>query len=219
MPTETFYHLKEEKQQRILDAALHEIAENGYEKAGVTRIVKNAGIATGSFYQYFKNMEDLFIYVALEAGRLKSEYIRRALAQNNRTDFESVVRAIYGGGMRFGLEHEEYYRCAESLLQMKDPTLYRKMIARAEKSELAILLFQAVNRAIDEGELNENITPELLFQLLTSINATIIEYLLNAKPNKKLSPADVEKLCELGVQIILHGIGNPKQPNTAGPTK
>ena len=43
MPKETFLNLKEDKKQRILDAALHEIAENGYDKASVTRIVKGGG--------------------------------------------------------------------------------------------------------------------------------------------------------------------------------
>lgn len=210
MPKETFYNLKADKQRRILQAALREVAEHGYEKASVTRIVKGAGIATGSFYQYFEDLDDLFIYIALEAGRLKSEYIRKALEENSGKDLESVIRAMYLGGMRFGLEHEEYYHCAENLLQMKDNTLYRKMIARAEQSELALMIYQVVNQAIADGELNKAITPELFFKLLTGINATIIEYLIEKKPGGGMSAADLEMLCELGVQVVLHGIGKQK---------
>lgn len=210
MPRETFHNLKADKQRRILQAALREVAEHGYEKASVTRIVKGAGIATGSFYQYFEDLDDLFICIALEAGRLKSEYIRKALEENSGKDLESVIRAMYLGGMRFGLEHEEYYRCAENLLQMKDTTLYRKMIARAEQSELALMLYQVVNQAIADGELNKAITPELFFKLLTGINATIIEYLIEKKPGGGMSAADLETLCELGVQVVLHGIGKLK---------
>ncbi|HPJ01710.1 MAG TPA: TetR/AcrR family transcriptional regulator [Candidatus Limiplasma sp.] len=206
MPKETFLNLKEEKQQRILSAALHEIAENGYDKASVTRIVKDAGIATGSFYQYFEDLDDLFIHIALEAGRIKAAYMRKALAESKEQNLEGAIRAMYLGGMRFGLEHKEYYKAAESLMRMKDSELYHKMLAHAEKSELALWLFQIVAQAIANGELNENITPELFFRLLTGINATIIEYLIEQKPDEGMDALDLEKLCELGVQLVLHGI-------------
>ena len=219
MPKDTFYNLKEDKQQRILQAALHEIAASGYEKASVTRIVKGAGIATGSFYQYFEDLEDLFVYIGMDAARLKTLYMQRAIDQAPDKDLESCIRAMYVGGMRFGLENEEYFRCAQYILQMKDRSLYQKMLARAETSELALWLFQFVNRAIEGGELAEGITPELFFKLLTTVNATIIEYLIAAKPNREMGKDDLETLCELGLEVILHGIlkrptGKPKDKET-----
>jgi len=207
LPKETFFNLKEEKQQRILSAALHEIAANGYDKASVTRIVKEAGIATGSFYQYFEDMDDLFVYVGMEAGRLKTTYMQRAIDEVGRTDLESIVRAMYMGGLRFGLEHEDYFRCAQYILQMTDSSLYRKMLAKAEKSELAVWLFRMMSRAVENGELYDGISPELLFRLLTNINATIIEYLIAARPNREMNTDDLETLYELGVHVVLHGIG------------
>ena len=206
MPKDTFYNLKEEKQQRILDAAVREVGNNGYEKASVTRIVKDAGIATGSFYQYFEDMDDLVVYIGMEAGRLKTAYMKRAMEEIDRHDLESCIRAMYVGGLRFGLEHEDYFRCAQSILQIKDSALYRKMLKNAESSELAIWMFGIVNRAIEAGEMPEGITPELFFRLLTSINAAIIEHLIAQKPNREMSKDDLETLCELGLQILLHGL-------------
>ncbi len=171
--------------------------------------MKDAGIATGSFYQYFEDMDDLFVYVGLEAGRLKTAYMQRAIDEVGKTDLESIIRAMYMGGLRFGLEHEEYFRCAQHILQMTDSALYQKMLAKAEKSELAVWLFQMMSRAIENGELYEGISPELLFRLLTNINATIIEHLIAARPNREMNAEDLETLCELGVHVVLHGIGKP----------
>ncbi len=215
LPKETFFNLKEEKQRRILDAALREIAAQGYDKASVTRIVKDAGIATGSFYQYFEDMDDLFIHIALEAGRMKAAYMRQALEESKGHDLESCIRAMYLGGLRFGLEHEEYYRSAQSLLRMKDTPLFGKMIAYAEKSDLAMWLYRFAGQAIQNGELHEGITPELFFKLLTGINGTIIEYLIEQKPSREMSASDLETLCELGVHMLLHGIGRTKDTKTA----
>ena len=76
-----------------------------------------------------------------------------------------------------------------------------------KKSDLAVMLFQVVNRAIADGQMNEYITPELFFKLLTVINATIIEHIIASTPDKTLDEAGIEMLCDVGVEIVLHGIG------------
>ena len=59
MPTNTFFHLPEEKQQRLLDAAQIEFSRHSLQEASIANIVKLAEIPRGSFYQYFENKEDL----------------------------------------------------------------------------------------------------------------------------------------------------------------
>lgn len=45
-------------------AAIHEFVVNGYDRAKIGDIAKNAGVATGSIYQYFQNKKELFVYCA-----------------------------------------------------------------------------------------------------------------------------------------------------------
>jgi TetR/AcrR family fatty acid metabolism transcriptional regulator len=52
---------KKEKYGLILDAAQKVIAENGYHGSQVSRIAKEAGVADGTIYLYFKNKEDILI--------------------------------------------------------------------------------------------------------------------------------------------------------------
>jgi len=49
------------KSDRIIDAAVKVIAEHGYHGARVTAIAKEAGVADGTIYLYFKNKEHLLI--------------------------------------------------------------------------------------------------------------------------------------------------------------
>ena len=53
MPSTTFFNLPEAKRTIIEAAAIREFAAHGFEGAGVNAIVAGAGIAKGSFYQYF----------------------------------------------------------------------------------------------------------------------------------------------------------------------
>lgn len=49
------------KYRQIIDAAVTVIAENGYHQAQVSKIAKQAGVADGTIYLYFKNKEDILI--------------------------------------------------------------------------------------------------------------------------------------------------------------
>ena len=64
MPTKTFYRLRDEKQEAILRAAVHEFVQNGFTRAKTSDIAQNAGISKGSLFQYFENKNELFIHCA-----------------------------------------------------------------------------------------------------------------------------------------------------------
>lgn len=59
MVKKTFYNLPEEKRQRIIDAIMKEFASYTYENISINRIIKDADIPRGSFYQYFDDKIDL----------------------------------------------------------------------------------------------------------------------------------------------------------------
>jgi AcrR family transcriptional regulator len=53
-----------DKRERIIEAAMKLFEEQGYHGTKVSNIVKEAGMAQGTFYLYFKSKEDLFRSVA-----------------------------------------------------------------------------------------------------------------------------------------------------------
>lgn len=63
MPKRTFYNLSKEKQRRILNAACKIFINNPYDNVTIRDIVKEANIPIGSFYRYFKDKDDLYIYM------------------------------------------------------------------------------------------------------------------------------------------------------------
>ncbi|MCB0240988.1 MAG: TetR/AcrR family transcriptional regulator, partial [Anaerolineae bacterium] len=75
MPKETFFNLPDDKRSLICDVAIEEFTEYLYDQASVNRIVAKAGIAKGSFYQYFEDKKDLYMYVLQVIAEKKLEYI------------------------------------------------------------------------------------------------------------------------------------------------
>ncbi|MFQ5472003.1 MAG: TetR/AcrR family transcriptional regulator [Dehalococcoidia bacterium] len=51
---------REETRRRLLTSALGVFARNGYERATVDEIVRDAGFSKGAFYVHFKSKDDLF---------------------------------------------------------------------------------------------------------------------------------------------------------------
>ena len=58
-PTAPAAPVTREKYQRILDAAVEVIAENGYFNSPVSAIAKRAGVADGTIYLYFKSKDEV----------------------------------------------------------------------------------------------------------------------------------------------------------------
>ena len=55
-----------DKRRKILDAAVRVFAKHGFYNSKVSGIAREAGVADGTIYLYFKNKEDLLIQVFLD---------------------------------------------------------------------------------------------------------------------------------------------------------
>jgi AcrR family transcriptional regulator len=58
-----FLNIDKEKQDRIMNAAIKEFAEKGYDRASTNEIVKEAGISKGLLFHYFQNKKQLYLFV------------------------------------------------------------------------------------------------------------------------------------------------------------
>ena len=63
MPSATFFNLPEEKRQRLIEAAWDELTAVSFDKVSINRIIQNANISRGSFYQYFIDKSDLLRFL------------------------------------------------------------------------------------------------------------------------------------------------------------
>jgi AcrR family transcriptional regulator len=62
--------------ERIVDAALAQLAEGGYASASVVAVARRAGVATGSVYRHFPSKGDLFAEVFRRASQREVDVLR-----------------------------------------------------------------------------------------------------------------------------------------------
>lgn len=58
-----FFSLDDEKQIKILNAAIKVYVQKGYDHASTNEIVKEAGISKGLLFHYFKNKKTLYLFL------------------------------------------------------------------------------------------------------------------------------------------------------------
>src|SRR5690625_2215853 len=74
------------KYKQIIEAAVTVIAKNGYHAAQVSKIAKEAGVADGTIYLYFKNKEDILVSLFKEKMGQFIERISASIESLERAD-------------------------------------------------------------------------------------------------------------------------------------
>jgi len=103
------------KRAAIVAAASDEFGEHGYSQTTAKSIAVRAGVATGSFYQYFENKDEVLLVIAQQRFIAVAEHLPdpvRIDAQGGRhlvdlqTLFRSVLNFIYDLHARDARLHE-----------------------------------------------------------------------------------------------------------------
>ena len=82
MPTKTFFNLPEEKSKKLLEAIYEELSRVPFAEVSINQIVKSAGISRGSFYQYFKDKQDMLDYLLTDYQKMMIHHALISLKQN-----------------------------------------------------------------------------------------------------------------------------------------
>lgn len=101
MPKNVFVELDKDKQDRIVDAALKEFAEYGYENGSTNRIVKECGISKGSLFKYFDNKEELYFYL------IDTVYVQ--MAEETSVDISKMSKDLFERVIEYSVAEISWY--------------------------------------------------------------------------------------------------------------
>ena len=82
-----------DKKQALKTAAYDVFSKKGYKEAGISEIAKQAGVAVGSFYNYYDGKEAIFLDVYVE----ENDRVRQAMMDDIdwQQDLVKLVRQIF----------------------------------------------------------------------------------------------------------------------------
>jgi AcrR family transcriptional regulator len=93
-PTERTEARKAATRERIVSAALEQVAEGGYASAPMQVVAGRAGVAVGTVYRHFPSKSDLFAEVFRRASQRELDVLVEVAADDGRPAAERVAAAV-----------------------------------------------------------------------------------------------------------------------------
>ncbi len=158
MPKQTFFNLPTQKREQILDVIIDEFAENDYANVSISRIVANAGIAKGSFYQYFEDKDDLYNYLYDLIAQAKTEMFSLDHPDPQHIGIFAYMRWILENSVQFELQYPRFAKIGYRMLNGGEHE--NEMFVRARTSSQQVYQ-QLVVLGKQQGDIAPDIDEEL----------------------------------------------------------
>ena len=183
MPKKTFLNLPDEKRQTIINAAIEEFAEYGLENASTNRIVANSGISKGSFYQYFDDKQDVFMYLLTVLENEKMEYFKGKHPPSTNMDTFGYFRWMIKTGMEFDTSHPLLTQ-AISRVMFGEGMYYGNTFADM-RERTAQGLRSMIEQAVANGEVDPIVDVDLAVMIMETWSNAISSYIMNEGMKQK----------------------------------
>ncbi|MFP4976784.1 TetR/AcrR family transcriptional regulator [Paenibacillus sp. CN-4] len=187
-----------ERRQELLGIAVELFAKNGYHKTKISDIVRQAGVAQGTFYWYFKSKEAIVLEI-IANGR---EEITKVISQGYRVHSGTVVDMVQASELLlknlFQYASENRY-LMELLLGSGTSDEAIRQAASETRLEMELAFRRNIERAMELGMLPNTIDPKLRAAMLMSlIEGMIARWLFG--PQDPESPMSTITLDEISAQ-------------------
>ena len=151
------------RRAQLLKAARKVFRAKGYDGATVSEIVREAGVAQGTFYLYFPSKRD--VAVSLRDGLMETMAQAVIAAVKSRTSFEDRLESLIAAGFKVARRNTDLFRLAFIGADETHPEMHSESPEHASILRVITDLFRD---AVDAGEM-EAMDPEIAARLATGL--------------------------------------------------
>jgi AcrR family transcriptional regulator len=186
----------EEKKERTLQAAREHFHTHGYRKASLSDLISEIGISKPTFYNYFKNKEELFYAVMLEAyTEFNYRYSTKVKNATNAMEKLEGYVSTFAWLMDAYPIYRDLYRPGNDLMPKWSQSRYCRDFFAEGVQTLESILEEGVSEGIFSGECDLEKCAFLIYYILFSVLST--DPALFNKPDGPTYSVDVPTLIRL----------------------
>jgi AcrR family transcriptional regulator len=190
----------ERTRQRILDAAAHYLAANGWAKTTVEAIAARAGVSKGLVYHRFRGKEEILEAVVERTLADWDEACRR----EGWPESESVLHGL-AAMHRCGLAYARDNPLLRALFQL-DPLVLldmrRSAAVRRSLEQFQQELVAAIRAGVESGELRRDLDVERAAEVIRILHLAFVDQLLSPG----WIDASDQRLIEASLDVLFHGV-------------
>lgn len=187
------------KYKQIIEAAVIVIAENGYHASQVSKIAREADVADGTIYLYFKNKEDILVSVFKEKmGQFISQIIQSI--DKKKSANEKLLTLIE---MHFRQLEENHSLAVVTQLELRQSKIdLRTQINKVLKPYLTVI-DSIIKEGVEENLFREDLNFPLVRQMIFgTLDETVTTWVMNDHRYSLMNQvSDVHNLITNGLLI------------------
>jgi TetR/AcrR family transcriptional regulator, fatty acid metabolism regulator protein len=151
-----------DKRERILSAAERIFARHGFFAAKVSDVAKEAGVADGTIYLYFKSKDDLLISLFERRMQQVNDTLRTAIAPlaSPREQLRAFITAY------LQLVHDEPSAAEVLTIELRQSSKFMKEYENPQFADFLRLLGGIIASAQDKGELDSEIPSHVAARMI-----------------------------------------------------
>lgn len=183
---------------QIIDAAVVVIAENGYHQAQVSKIAKQAGVADGTIYLYFKNKEDILISLFQEKMGTFVEKIQQKIAGKD----SAVEKLLMMVESHFQLLSNDHHLAIVTQLELRQSNKELRLKINDVLKNYLLVVDNILLEGKEKGEFSQSLDIRLARQMIFgTMDETITSWVMNDQRY------DLQALAPSVHQLLINGCG------------
>ena len=209
MPKNTFFNLPNDKRNLIISSAMHEFSKANYDTASINQICKKSNIAKGSFYQYFEDKLDLYVYIMTLAIEEKVRFFSSVIKDYQNLTLAEQFRLLFRKGIEFANKYHQYAALGEQFSKEDNESVKLAVISAGDKQS-ELLFTQMIQNAKIKGEIDNKVDSTALILLLQSLISAVNKYILSKFGNDvyETNQEEINNFVDSILNIIFNGIQN-----------
>ena len=157
--TEMFLQLDTEKQQRIMETAIDEFADKGYNRASMNTVVKKAGISKGALFKYFGSKSGLFAFIYRITLNHVKDYLRTVRDKSQDEIFFQRLEKIMAAGVDFVHRYPGLSRIYYHIIFTGDAPYKNEIIEELHRESIKFIE-SLIEDGIRRGDILPNLDPK-----------------------------------------------------------
>ena len=200
---------RNDKRERILLAAERIFARHGFFAARVSEIAKDAGVADGTIYLYFKSKDDLLISLFEQRMKQVNEALRAAIAGVAPKD---QLRAFIKAYLQ--LVHDEPGAAEVLTIELRQSSKFMKEYDNPQFVDFLRMLGGILAAGQQRGELDDTIPAHVAARMIFGmIDELALAWVLARQPSistgtpgTRPKKFDIVRAADWVVALVTHGL-------------
>lgn len=194
-----------DKYQRILEAAVKVFAEQGFYQSTISQIAREAGVADGTIYLYFKNKDDILVQFFTYKTKLVFDRFREEVDKADNC-FEKLRNLV-----RRHLEEFQNDRNMAVLYQAE--THQNSRLVEEQIKEMSKLYLDIVSEIVEQGQEEGRIRKDVYVSLVKRFILGGVDEVINTWLHSG-GKYDLVSMADPLVDLFIRGIGNAEIINS-----